>query len=155
MELAIDIRPPIPPALPPLNLDWTMSFMMVIPALFTASCLFPLEGPPDESNSLDASAIARETKSDLELGLLPPPSPPPVNFFKTYKGDYFVRLRCERLRGGIAVSWTEPARRRRYPWNWRSILWQTPRCRSSCGLPSLLPRRSVPGAIKPPHDLVS
>jgi hypothetical protein len=58
-----------------------MSFMMVIPALLMASCLFPEAEPPEESNNLEASAMAIEIKSDWEL---PPPPPPPVNCFKTY-----------------------------------------------------------------------
>ena len=74
------MRPPTPPAPPPPNLDWTMSFMMVIPALLTASCLFPLAEPPDESNNLEASAMAREIMSDLE-----PDLPPLVNCCKIYR----------------------------------------------------------------------
>jgi len=40
--LAIDMSPPSPPLFPPPpSLDWTMSFMMVIPAPLMASCLPP------------------------------------------------------------------------------------------------------------------
>lgn len=110
----MDMRPPNPPLLPPLpSLDWTISFMMVIPALLTASCLFPLAAPPELSKSLEASAMAREIKSDCEFGFADPP--PPVNFFMIYGMCRRVRSGMNVWSEGIAVGWTVPARQQRNP----------------------------------------
>ena len=79
------LRPPLfpPPTVPPLNFDWTRSFITVIAAPLTASCLLPDAAPPDLSNNFDASAIARLMSWVCEL-LLPLPLPPEVNCFRTY-----------------------------------------------------------------------
>ena len=67
------------------NLDWTSSFITVIAALFTTSCLFPDAAPPEDSNSLDASAIARLISCVCELPPLPPL--PEVNCLRTWTYD--------------------------------------------------------------------
>lgn len=75
--------PPLfPPPTAPLNFDCTSSFMTVIAAPLTASCLLPDAAPPELSNSFVASAIARLISSLWEP---PPPPPPDVNCFRTYK----------------------------------------------------------------------
>ena len=74
-------RPPeFPPPMAPLNFDCTKSFITVIAAPLTASCLLPDAAPPALSNNFVASAIARL----MSCVLLPPP-PPPVNCFNAYK----------------------------------------------------------------------
>ena len=50
----LDELPPVMP--PPENLLFTISFIMVMAAPFTASCLFPWA--PELSNNFKASAIA-------------------------------------------------------------------------------------------------
>ena len=71
----------MPPELPPpmklLALDWTTSFMTVIAAPLTTSCLLPEAAPPDLSNNFEASDIARLISSDL-----PPPPPPEVKLLR-------------------------------------------------------------------------
>jgi hypothetical protein len=71
-RLSRPLRPPesFPPVVPPLNFDCTKSFIMVIAAPLTASCLFPEAEPPVLSKSLVASAIARLINWVWEL---PPP----------------------------------------------------------------------------------
>ncbi len=92
MTLTRPIKPPRPPLLPPpvvpLNLDCTKSFITVIAAPLTASCLLPDAAPPALSNNLEASAIARLINCDWE----PPPPPPEVKPFKTYEADMSIFL---------------------------------------------------------------
>jgi hypothetical protein len=78
----IELRPPLlPPPIMPDTWDFMRSFMTVIAAELTASCLFPPEAPPDESNRLLASLIAM-LMSCVCIPPPPPPEgapPPPVN----------------------------------------------------------------------------
>ena len=55
--------------------------MTVIAAPLTASCLLPEDAPPDLSNKLDASAIARLMSCVFEP---PPLLPPDVNCLRTW-----------------------------------------------------------------------
>jgi hypothetical protein len=69
----IELRPPLlPPPIMPDIWDFMRSFMTVIAAELTASCLFPPAAPPDESNRLLASLIAML----MSFVCIPPPPPP-------------------------------------------------------------------------------